>query len=428
MVPYAIEAITRKVRRTIADRGLSLFVLVTSCCSQGLVLLLVGFGWQGVSVWFGLEFYLCIGISIALDIAGFCVRRVIAFRLIHAIRFFMLLVAVVLLGGKSILIPILVVVPYFAESVMYDTNRIGITVNGFCLLITICVFSAQLWESGLRTTAFFLAIYTTIAGLSATFVCMLVICREKLVDAVGRARNLSSTVASLSDANKAFQLYADHIETKTAEKERQRITLELHDTVGYALTNVIVMMNAAKVLVQEDPGALDDLFDRLRNQSEEALNETRQTLYLLRNIHSIEPKGLKAISQLINGFQGATGIEIELNMGNLPWTFGQRLDSALFRLVQEGLTNSFRHGKATKVSINMWQSDDEIRVSIRDNGSGNKVADSVEAGIGLTGMGERFASLGGTVRPRNVADGFELQATIPFRMRRRVGTYQSIDS
>ncbi len=418
----------KRIHDEFLRKRLTFFVLGASFVGHSLAILIVVYAWDGTIIPFRFEYIICLCVSFALELAGFCVRRVVTFRVVHAARFGVMTIAILLLRGESIVIPLLITVPFFAESVIYDANKIGIVANGMFLLILTGVFVDQIRSRGFASAVFVSGSYVVIAGSAAVFAALLVIYRERLVDAVGRIENLNSTVVNLSDANKAFQLYADNIESKTAEKERQRITRELHDTVGYALTNVIVMMNAAKVLVREDPDALNDLFDRIRGQSENALNETRQILYRLRNIHDSELRGLRAIAQLVHSFEGATGIRIELNIGNLPWALGRRLDSALYRLVQEGLTNSFRHGKATKVSINMWRSEEEIRVSIRDNGGGAGQGGHVVAGIGLSGMQERFASLGGTILPHNVSDGFELKATIPYRMGRLVETSKSTDS
>ena len=135
----------------------------------------------------------------------------------------------------------------------------------------------------------------------------------------------------------------------------------------------------------------------------------------MRSVEQFERKGIGAIFQLTRAFRDAMGVSVELHPGNLPPTLGHRIDSALFRLVQEGLTNAFRHGNASRVRITLWQAPAEIRVNVWDNGSG-LAADGAELqdGIGMSGMRERFAELGGTIRAGNVADGFRLSGTIPY--------------
>jgi signal transduction histidine kinase len=82
----------------------------------------------------------------------------------------------------------------------------------------------------------------------------------------------------------------------------------------------------------------------------------------------------------------------------------------IYRLIQQGLTNAFRHGKADSVRVNLWRADTEIRVTIADNGKGSE---DVQEGIGLQGMRERLSTVGGRIETRSRPDGFELSAAIP---------------
>ena len=248
-----------------------------------------------------------------------------------------------------------------------------------------------------------------------------------MVELTARVRSLDSTIGRLARANREFQAYAGTVKSESAAEERSRITRELHDTVGYALTNVIVMMDAVKARACEEPESLDSLLDDVRAQSELALNDTRQILHLLRSVEQFERKGIDAIFQLTRAFEEAMGLSVELHVGNLPPTLGPRIDSVLFRLVQEGLTNAFRHGNASRVRITMWQADAEIRVAVWDNGSGLPADGTVQDGIGMSGMRERFAELGGTITARNVADGFQLAGTIPYAMGDIIGSDQGSD-
>ena len=167
---------------------------------------------------------------------------------------------------------------------------------------------------------------------------------------------------------------------------------------------------------------------QFRAQSEDALNETRQTLYRLRSVRSDRPRGMRAIVQLVQSFKSATGIEVEFhNMGNIPPSLGPGLDSVLFRFVQEGLTNAFHHGKASAVWVNLWRTEDEIRASVCDDGDGLESGGTVVEGIGITGMRERIAEFGGTISATNRSDGFELRATIPFRVGEMMHEDQSPD-
>ena len=102
---------------------------------------------------------------------------------------------------------------------------------------------------------------------------------------------------------------------------------------------------------------------------------------------------------------------LEYQMGDVPWSFGEDIDLAVYRMVQEGLTNAFNHGKATQIKIQFWRDRPGIGINIHDNGFGSK---EMKEGIGMSGMKERIEQLGGWIRSGSTADGFELSAWFPW--------------
>ena len=415
MRSYGMQVVAQRISSEIRKKPLSFGVLVVSLASHGLIALAQLFHIDNIKVTFLTEFLTCLCISAVLEIAVFFIQRLDIYRALHLLRCAVLLIIFQLPDEKTTYIPILLSAAFLIESALYDDTRFAVGFNIALIVFFSITCMARLRFGSQEGTAIYLATYVIISGLTASIGILMVRYREALAESDKHIKRLNTTVLNLSDANKAFQIYADNIESESAQKERNRITRELHDTVGYAMTNVIIMMNAARVVLNEDLAGLDMLLEKVGDQTEQALNETRQTLHRLRNMEMHKPKGLQAISQLTRGFEGATGIEIRLNTGNLPWSLGMKIDSALFRFVQEGLTNAFRHGKATRIQINLWRTPDELRASIRDNGQGLDSEEPVEDGIGLSGMKERFSSFGGKIVAHNVADGFELSATIPYR-------------
>jgi signal transduction histidine kinase len=363
--------------------------------------------------------------SVTLNVAGYGVRRVSLFRLTHAARCVALL-AYLAVSGSGPMVATLLAAPYLVDGALFDEHRIAVPWGAAALALLGAAFAAPWFLSGSGLRMWDLAAYGLGAGLAGGLGILAVHYREENVRQSADILSLGQTADDLVEANEAFQLYAHNIESESAEKERNRITRELHDMIGYALTNVIVMMDAAPLLVREDPETLGELLGKVRAQAEDALRETRGILHRLRDIRELEPLGLRALHQLGRSFQGATRIEVTLNPGNLPWSFGRRLDAALFRLVQEGLTNAFRHGRATSVRINLWQTEGAILVSIFDNGTGI-APDGLEEGMGLRGMRERLEIFGGGIELRNRTDGFELLATIPYRMGKIGESHQSTD-
>ena len=387
------------------------FVLVASALVHLFVLLLRIYSTQKKS--FIYEFFVFLCTSLVFEIIIFRLRSIHLFRVLHIVRFLILFTITRMTALHGHPAAFLLYITLFIETALYESMRGTVIINIFFTFV-LCVslflnsmgIPRQLRPEYLLYFVFFSVLITAVSTISIQY-------RERIVELEDRIDSLNSTIVNLADANKAFQLYSKNLEDQSAEKERNRITRELHDTVGYVLTNIIVMMNAGKVLLQNNPKEFEPLLDKVREQTEKALTETRSILYRLREIRHFEHKGLRAIFDLVKSFEGATGITIELSSGNMPASLGHHLDSILFRLVQEGLTNAFRHGIAKHIWINMWITATEIRIVIWDNGKGTGGTE-IEKGIGLSGIQERFSEIGGTVTAGSVIDGFMLSAVIPY--------------
>ncbi len=231
-------------------------------------------------------------------------------------------------------------------------------------------------------------------------------CTEK----TKRIVHLDSAITQLTDANIGFQSYVKTLEIQTLIEERKRVSREIHDTVGYVLTNIIMMMEDAALLTDEKKIKRNEILFTARNQAQKGLEETRAALRHLRNETIVKTYGINMIEELVSVFQQATGIDIKVEYGNLSGFTNDRIDAIIFRTIQEGMTNAFRHGMATIIRINFWITKKTLRVSIHDNGIGSK---EIVDGIGVAGMRERIYSIGGNIDIRNVDDGFKIDVEIP---------------
>jgi signal transduction histidine kinase len=339
------------------------------------------------------------------------------YRLYAFLRFCLLAIAFRIPASAFVLTPILLTVVFFIEVLAWDEHPVAVPIVVLFLLgFTLDLLTTDVRPSGMDTV-FFIAFYLMVVVPMTGIAYYAIRYREMLAMRTDDLSRSEETVRSLMKANVDFQLYANNIESESTVKERNRITRELHDMIGYSLTNVIVMMKAGKVLARKDPGELDTLFEKVGDQAEEALSRTRQILHLLRDSQGAEFIGLQAVSRLVRNFGSATNMETEVSFGNLDMSMGRNLDAVIFHVVQEGLTNAFRHGKATRIRVVMWHTESEIRVTVHDNGRGIEGGAVITEGIGFSGMRERLSVYGGTIEPRNVADGFELRAVIPYHVR-----------
>ena len=201
------------------------------------------------------------------------------------------------------------------------------------------------------------------------------------------------------------------------ESERSRLAKDLHGDTGQALT-------ALKLNLELTRNELPDIPGRTKERLNEAVSLTGETLNNLRTIaHGLRPPALdtiglnSALEGLCKDFAQHTQISVEYNGGEFP-DIPSPIDISLYRILQEGLTNSVRHGRATRIEVDLDLNDGEIRLSVRDNGTGfdarSAVLNQGNGGIGLMDIRERLESLEGHLdvfsRP---GAGTRLVATIP---------------
>ncbi len=216
---------------------------------------------------------------------------------------------------------------------------------------------------------------------------------------------------TLAEFNVDLQRYAQNIDIESSDRERNRISREIHDISGYIFTNLIALLNAACSIPQEDRESLSDILLTARKQAQEGLKETRIALRKTRELPIPQEVGVRAIYKIISIFQQTTGLHVDVHWGNIPHSFSRAINFAIYRTVQEALTNTIRHSLATKVSIYFSVKNDILHMSIIDNGQG---AETVEKGIGLKGMDERIGNLYGHVYTKNApGGGFQLDVIIP---------------
>ena len=234
--------------------------------------------------------------------------------------------------------------------------------------------------------------------------------RELIVEVGDENIKLKNSVVNLTRTNTQYLDFAVLAQEKGMEKERMRITRDIHDIVGYTLTNNMMLMEAALDIMKENPLALPAIVETARSNAEEGLKQVRETMYQFRDQEPGSPTGLNILFRLGQIFEKATSVKVKFNFGNALISYSDEIDSTLFHLIQESLVNSFRHGNGTEVNISFWCTADLLKVYVQDNGRGAK---NIHEGIGLNGMRERIEKLNGTLEVKNVVDGFLVYAVIP---------------
>jgi signal transduction histidine kinase len=221
--------------------------------------------------------------------------------------------------------------------------------------------------------------------------------REELVVKSNVVDAQYRSLENLTAANHSFVEHLENVELESAEKERRHITRELHDEIGYAMTNISMMMNASKGLLNSNPATLLKYCGKTREIAANTLRETRRTLYKLRDIEQKVTQNLAIFfSKLCRDFDTATGIKTECNPGNLTESVNEVVFNVLFRAVQVGFINALRHGNAGHIRLSFWITNDELIMRIwNDTTISPTDATLITEGIGLKGIHERLELVSG---------------------------------
>jgi signal transduction histidine kinase len=221
---------------------------------------------------------------------------------------------------------------------------------------------------------------------------------------------LGDALLEVTRLNLSYQDYSASVEEKSALEERLRLTRDIHDTVGYALTNTIMMMRAASLMCEKEPDKVPAFLESARSDADRALAQVRGILGDLRRREIRSAAGPNAIAKAARAFRAATGAEVDIDFGNFDWSIGGEAAFAASHFVQEGMLNAFSHGKATAIRVSFRESGGELVVSVKDNGVGAK---EIQEGIGISGMRERIEALGGSIEYGSRAGGFSIQMRLP---------------
>jgi signal transduction histidine kinase len=198
------------------------------------------------------------------------------------------------------------------------------------------------------------------------------------------------------------------------ESERRRLARELHDETGQALTSILLGLKS----LEETSGGADfrGAAEQLRELVVSTLEDVRRLAVELRPT-ALDDFGLvPALQRLAALFSEQTGIGVDFE-SSLPGDerLPEAVETALYRIVQESLTNVVKHARARTVSILLARRDGTVTAVVEDDGTGFDPAANRKGGFGLVGMGERLALLGGRLEIESGATGTTIVAEVPAR-------------
>jgi len=209
--------------------------------------------------------------------------------------------------------------------------------------------------------------------------------RKKWEDQVTSLQRLSNHNAELANQARFTAIV----------EERQRLARELHDAVSQQLFAISMTATALKRTLEKDPEKAKHQIVLIEEMASVAQSEMRALLLHLRPVHLEGKRLTDGLHDLVRELQAKVQIEITTDLDediSLPKGF----ENHLFRIVQEALSNTLRHAKASKLSLTLKRLGETIYLAVRDNGVGFDVHAQKQASYGLQTMQERVNELGGS--------------------------------
>jgi signal transduction histidine kinase len=221
-------------------------------------------------------------------------------------------------------------------------------------------------------------------------------------------------VAELKDRAARLEAAEGERAARAVVDERLRIARELHDVIGHSISLIAIQSEAAARSARSNPDAVPVFLSAISAASRQVLAEMRGVLAVLRPDAEAElspQPGLEQVGELVASLR-AGGLETRLEAEPMQLPPGMAL--AVYRIVQESLTNVLKHaGADAKAGVTIIRSRGTVRVSVRDDGAGPS-GRAPGTAHGIVGMRERAAAYGGTLRTgARPGGGFEVEASIP---------------
>lgn len=212
----------------------------------------------------------------------------------------------------------------------------------------------------------------------------------------------------LNAALERVQEQANQLKSMGAIAERNRITAQIHDTVGHTLTSAVISIENAEKLFDGQSEEAREKISLAKEQVKRGLGEIRISVRTIRDGDAGNFGA--ALKELLEEMRHNTGMEI-MEIIDVKAEIPTIQQGVLLSSIKECCTNSLKHGRATRADILLQEFRESLCMTFSDNGMGT---DSIEYGFGLGVMEERVMGIGGTMRAESVhGDGFSVEITIP---------------
>ncbi|CAM3955607.1 sensor histidine kinase [Paenibacillus alkaliterrae] len=220
---------------------------------------------------------------------------------------------------------------------------------------------------------------------------------------------LASSHEELNAARRRMLDYAAQVEQHAQSEERNRIAKDIHDDLGHRLIRVKMMSEAALHLFDADTHRARDMVGQIRDQLQDSMENMRRTVRRLAAADASDTRRY-ALDRLVEESAAALGIAVSFEVRGIPRSVYPSMELILFKNAQEAITNAVRHGNASVVEVILEFHEESVVLSVTNNGALPEAP--IEAGLGLRGMKERIALIGGSLEWK-IDDRFTVITVLP---------------
>ena len=220
---------------------------------------------------------------------------------------------------------------------------------------------------------------------------------------------ISKKLSMVAMINKKMQKYVIVTEKFGEKNERKRLARELRDTIGHALAGMAVGVDACITMIDKNPQLAKAQLKIISKAIRKGMKDVRNSLNKMRPDFLQQYRLKEAIEKMKEEISDVTDLKINLNYQIDETGFDTKIEDILFRVIQESITNSIRHGLATVVDIDIYKENNLLCLKIKDNGKGCK---AINYGFGLKQMVERVSQIRGDINFYS-ENGFTTEIKIP---------------
>jgi len=221
----------------------------------------------------------------------------------------------------------------------------------------------------------------------------------------------------IADVHRTRHANLELLQQRSAQEERLRIARDLHDVIAHTLTTINVQAATAAQLLERDPSHARTALETIEDASRDAIGELRAVLGVLRDDGDTPLAPAPGLEQLPDLVARARddGVAVDLAIGGeRPPRLSEAVSLAAFRIAQESLTNARRHAGGAAVRIALAYDRQALSLVVESGASSATAANGVSTGVGIMGMRERAAAVGGTFDARATRSGFRVEAQLPY--------------